>query len=362
MREDEIGVFVPTSLCLRKTTPRIPQGSLDCSSTSFHLFFHYKYENCELNLNSSETTDISMAFIQYLKINLCSVVLLLLLFHQVSYGVDLQPNDIIAPIPNKNYISLSYQNSQSTSFYKSGSIISNGPYSNPVINTNATIARISRTYEVQNLPAVSYLQLPYSSITTSGSLSAFAGDAGIGDMALATAIWPYYDHQTRTYFGVAGYLIAPTGSYSNQNVFNVGENRYKYDLQMGFHKGIMRNLDGSIAIDTMWYGGNSQCAASCGSITNQSLLQKPLTTVQTSLIYTINPIFTVAATYFYVWGGETLINNQFQNNEINTQRYLLSGQANMPFGRLSLQYGRDMEVTNGLIQSRVLFFRYLREF
>jgi hypothetical protein len=47
---------------------------------------------------------------------------------------------------------------------------------------------------------------------------------------------------------------------------------------------------------------------------------------------------------------------------INTQRYLLSGQAHTPIGRFSLQYGRDMEIKNGFMQSRLLLARYSMEF
>lgn len=279
-----------------------------------------------------------------------------------SFGIDLQPNDIVAPLPNKNYLSLTYQNSQNTTFYNNGTVVTSKPYGNPIINTSAAFARISTTYEVASLPGVSYVQLPYGSITTAGSLSSYAGDAGFGDVSLATAIWPYSNRDSRTYLGIAGYFMAPTSNYSSQTVFNVGENRYKSDLQMGFQKPVVGSLDGAIAVDTMWFGGNSRCAAACGFNANQALTQKPLTTIQAGPIYTINPIFTVAATYFYVAGGATLINNQYQNNVINTQRYLLSGQAHTSIGRFSLQYGRDMEIKNGFMQSRLLLARYSVEF
>ena len=295
-------------------------------------------------------------------LNSLTSLLLLGLWCGSTYGIDLQPNDIVAPLPDKNYLTLTYQNSENSTFYKNGSVVSSQPYSNPVINTNAALARLTTTYELASLPAVSYIQLPYGSITTGGSLSSYAGDAGFGDLSFASAIWPYSNRETRTYLGIAGYFLAPTSKYSSQTIFNVGENRYKSDLQMGFQKPIIDSVDGAIAIDTMWFGGNSQCAAACGTTSNQSLTQKPLTTIQAGPIYTINRIFTVAATYFYVAGGATLINNKYQNNVVNTQRYLLSGQAHTPIGRFSLQYGRDMEIKNGFMQSRLLLARYSMEF
>ncbi|OYZ98863.1 MAG: hypothetical protein B7Y05_26650, partial [Polynucleobacter sp. 24-46-87] len=177
-----------------------------------------------------------------------------------------------------------------------------------------------------------------------------------------TAIWPYANRATRTYLGIAGYLISPTGSYSSQRVFNLGENRFRTDLQIGFQTPITKSVDGMIAVDTMWFGGNSQCAATCGLASNGSLTQKPLTTTQLGPIYRINEIFTVGASYFYVAGGAISINNSYQNNVVNTQRFLLSGQAHTPIGRFSLQYGRDMEIKNGFVQTGLLVLRLAKEF
>jgi hypothetical protein len=41
---------------------------------------------------------------------------------------------------------------------------------------------------------------------------------------------------------------------------------------------------------------------------------------------------------------------------------MLSSLMHTDIGRFSLQYGRDMGVQNGLIQTRVFTLRFLREF
>ncbi len=291
---------------------------------------------------------------------LCRLPLLLatLIGPALAWAIDLQPNDIVAPAPNKNYLTLSYINTENSTFYRNGTA---GPGS-PVIDTQIAILRGSRTFNLGSLPAVTYLQLPYGTIKPGGSLANYSSDTGIGDISLATAIWPYANRATRTYLGIAGYLISPTGSYSSQRAFNLGENRFRTDLQIGFQTPITNSVDGMIAVDTMWFGGNGQCAATCGQATNASLTQKPLTTTQLGPIYRINEIFTVGASYFYVAGGATSINNSYQNNVANTQRFLLSGQAHTPIGRLSLQYGRDMEIKNGFVQTRLLILRLAKEF
>lgn len=288
-------------------------------------------------------------------------ILQLALIPSFSWAVDLQPNDIVAPFPNRNYVTLSYYSSENGAYYKNGSVVSSAPYSNPVIDSTSGILRATTTYLVSDLPAASYLQIPYGAIKPAGSLASYPTDVGMGDITLVTALWPYANRDSRTYVGVAGYLTIPTGSYSSQRPFNVGENRYKSDVQIGIQKPIVGQIDGALAIDTMWFGGNSQCAAACGTIANASLTQKPLTTTQIGPIYNINSIFTIGASYFYVAGGATSINNAYQNNVVNTQRYLISGLAHTSIGRFSLQYGRDVEIKNGFIQTRVLAFRFLKE-
>jgi hypothetical protein len=112
----------------------------------------------------------------------------------------------------------------------------------------------------------------------------------------------------------------------------------------------------------MWFGGNSQCSVACLSSKNISLNQKPITTTQVGPIYKINQTFTVSAQYYYVAGGATSINNVYQNNVINTQRLMLSSLMHTDIGRFSMQYGRDMGVQNGLMQTRVFTLRFMKEF
>ena len=290
------------------------------------------------------------------------LALALLLLPSICLAVDLQPNDIVAPLPGKSHAMFSYLNTASGTFYRNGSAISSKPFGSPDINTQSAIARISTSYSIMDLPGISYLQMPYGSIKPTGSLAEYSATTGFGDLTFATAVWPYADREKRRYFGIAGYLTAPTGSYNSQQVFNASENRYKTDIQMGYQQPIIENLDGMIAVDTMWFGGNSQCAAACFSANNTSLNQKILTTTQLGPIYKINQTYTLGASYFYVAGGATTIGNTYQNNVVNTQRFLLSALAYYPFGRISLQYGRDMEMKNGFIETRRFIVRYTTEF
>lgn len=291
-----------------------------------------------------------------------SAAFCLLLLPALARAIDLQPNDVVAPPPGKTVAMFSYLGTENRTFYKNGSAVSTPSLRDPRIEYNTAILRLARTYSLFGLPALSFVQVPYSDLQLGGSLSSLRGATGLADVSLATAIWPYANRNTRTYLGLMGFLTFPTGSYANDRAFNLGENRYRLDLQLAFQTPIAGDLDGMIAVDTRWYGANSSCAAACSSATNRTLNQKPITTLQLGPIYKINQTFTAGASYFYVNGGGTSMNGVYQNNEINTQRFLLSLQAYTNVGRFSLQYGRDMETTNGFSQSRLLALRYMISF
>lgn len=90
-----------------------------------------------------------------------------------SWAVDLQPNDIVAPLPNKNYLMMTYYDTENATLYKNGSVITKAPYANPAIGVPSVILRGTHTYEIAGLPAVSYAQLPYGTVSPGDSLASF---------------------------------------------------------------------------------------------------------------------------------------------------------------------------------------------
>jgi len=286
------------------------------------------------------------------------IPILLLIYGGKALAIDLQPNDIVAPAPGRTAITVSYVNSQNTNFYLNG-LATGG---SPNLENNSALFRLGHTYTIGSLPATTYIQTGASALSTDGSISSFPMSKGMTDTTIATAIWPYANRKTRTYLGVAAYLSLPTGEYSNTKPLNVGTNRYSTALQMGYQRPITDSIDGAIAFDTMWFGANSQCAATCSSLTNLQLTQKPLYSTQLGPIYKINQTYTVAATYVYVTGGETAFNGVERNNTMVTQRYFLSGVAHTSVGRFTMQYGNDIATMNGFMESRRFIVRYTKAF
>jgi hypothetical protein len=44
-----------------------------------------------------------------------------------SWAVDLQPNDVVAPLPDKNFLMVTYYDTENTTFYKNGSVVTKAP-------------------------------------------------------------------------------------------------------------------------------------------------------------------------------------------------------------------------------------------
>ena len=257
-------------------------------------------------------------------------------------AVDLQPGEIRAPKPDIDTMTLTYQFSERGTRYVNGQTQTGDTR----IASAQLQARLGHSFEFAERPAYAFVQLPTGYVHPQGSLSAQSGDAGISDATLLLAWWPHADHAAQRYFAVAGYLTLPTGSYSAERNFNMGGNRYSGTLQTGFQLPLVDHLNWMTAVDGVWFGKNGDYRA-----THDVLEQRPLYTAQSALQYFLNGRYSVAAAYFYTTGGETSINGLLRNDTTRLQRYQLSAIANFDFGRVTLQYGGDLQTENGYIEN-----------
>jgi len=266
-----------------------------------------------------------------------------------SHAIDLNPFDLVAPPPDRNFFSAALVNSELKGTYSKGSKSD----TTPTLSSNQIQFRLGRSYRVGGYTALSFLQLPVGMLSPGGAASNQPNDYGIGDLTLATALWLHANRETRTYFGIAGYLTLPTGSYSNQQLFNLGGKRISGDIQIAYQTALTKKLDGMVGFDTMWFGPNNHVGRG-----NAQLTQKPLYTAQIGPIYHFDQTFSVAATYLYNWGAETSINGMRNNNALQNHRFLLSAVATTSKGRFTLQYGTNLDTQFGFAETRRVLLRY----
>lgn len=276
-------------------------------------------------------------------------VLITLLTPLTSTAIDLNPFDIVAPPPNKTFFSVTYINAEAQGNYTRG-IKSR---ETPTLSNNQLQLRLGQSYKIGGLTGLSFAQLPVGLLQPGGSASSQPNSQGVGDLTLATALWLHENRETRSYFGVAGYLTLPTGSYSNQQVFNLGGNRVLGDVQVAYQTALSKKWDGMIGFDVMWFAPNHHFGRN-----NAQFSQQPLYTAQIGPIYHLNQTISFAATYLYVWGAETSINGISNHNALQTHRYLLSAVATTSKGRFTLQYGSNIDTQFGFAETRRIVLRY----
>jgi hypothetical protein len=269
-------------------------------------------------------------------------------FSMSTWAIDLQPGDATAPPPGLRSVQLSYMNAERVGA------------SNARMDQNQIQFRYTQAFELNQKPALFYLHTGTGKNEPTGALAPYPADNGMIDTTLVFAYWPYVDRASKTYMGVAGYLISPTGSYSSDRAINMGENRYRWAGQIAYQTRIAPDLDWMSAFDTLWFGKNGASR----SLANQlgALEQKALYSAQTGLLYHLNQRYSFAAAYFYSEGGETVFKGAAQNNSIKSHRYQLSAIGHYSFGRLTLQYGQDIDNNAALEDKHRVFLRYTKFF
>ena len=270
-------------------------------------------------------------------------------FSMSSWAIDLQPGDATAPPPGLRSVQLSYLNAERVGA------------SNARIDQTQVQFRYIQSFELNNQPALFYLHTGTGKTEPVGPLARIApADNGMIDTTLVLAYWPYVDRVSKTYVAVAGYLISPTGSYSSNRIFNMGENRYRWAGQIAYQTRIALDLDWMAAFDTLWFGKNDESRSLSNAL--GTLEQKALYSAQTGLLYKLNRTYSIAGAYFYTEGGETVFSGSAQNNSVKSHRYQLSGIGNYSFGRLTLQYGQDIDNNATFEDKHRVFLRYTKFF
>lgn len=279
---------------------------------------------------------------------------LLTLYTSVSNAVDVQLGEGRAPKPGLNFIQLTYQQSKRGDYYAHG----DKQLTDTATRTTQIQLRLGHAFKIGEYPAVFYVQAPIiSHVQPAGVLSRFAGDSGFGDTNLVHALWPYANYDKHSYVGVAAYLTVPTGSYRPERGFNIGENRYRLALQVGYQTQWTERLQWMATVDTTWYGDNHEVTPA-----HYTLEQRPLYAGQTGWRYDFNTHYALGIAYFYSTGGETRINGVNRDDRIQLQRYQLSGIATFSFGRITLQYGSDLATENGHFEDQRWILRYSKSF
>lgn len=278
-------------------------------------------------------------------------------------AIDLQPEDGIAPKPGVTAVQFGYTNSQRGDYYLRG-------VKQPAateFDLSQVHVRVAHSFEWAGRPSVAYVQVGHGAINTKNA-GALDAPTNTGDVALMLGTWLIADHATHRFLGLGGYLFLPTGDYDARYTqaatnTNLGENRYRGALQIGYHQRVFGNLGWQVAFDTTWYGDNDDfLEGSAGATKRVRLSRDPLYAAQTSLAYRLQPNIGIGASYFYTAGGETQHDGVDRNNRVAVHRYQFTGFYQFTSSRITLQYGGDIKTENGFKEDRHIIVRWTQYF
>lgn len=264
-------------------------------------------------------------------------------------AIDVIPGNAKAPPDGLNSVMISHAYVQAGDKYSQSQNLG----LNTKVDSNQLLLRFTRTFKIADQPAALYIQPTVGTTSPGGSLGNLQDSSGLGDTAFALAFWPYADHDKKQYFATTGYFLAPTGEYDSNRQINQGKNRYSTAFQVAYQTCFTNDLSGMLATDVQWFDENDDYP-----LTHQKYEQKPLFSMQVSLMYQPSPRYLIATSYFLHKGGKSKLDNIAQNDEIERDRFQLAIRGNYSFGNIIFQYGKDLHTENGFFENHRAFLRY----
>ncbi|QNT69400.1 transporter [Defluviicoccus vanus] len=251
-------------------------------------------------------------------------------------ALDVDPGDYAAAAPGTNlalgYALFGWNNSFKT---KTGDRISNSS-----LNTQIGILRLVHYTDLLGITADPQIFITFGALNN-GKLGGENLDSsfGLGDTIIASTFWFINQPDEKRWLGFTPFFFFPTGKYQDGKPLNVGENRFKQVLQVGFVQGFAEKWTTDLIADTTFYEDNDDY----GERGKQTLSQDNSYQLQAWLRYAITPNWQVGGGYSGTYGGVTEVNGDSNGGATRVQQLRLITQY-FPEPSLQLQAGVTTDV------------------
>lgn len=226
----------------------------------------------------------------------------------------------------------------------------------PKLDSNIGIARYVHYTDLAGYRIAPQILIPFGQIKAKDDISALGSTSGIGDIILAAPLWLINKPETKTYLGVTPYIYFPTGKYDKNNALNIGENRYKLDLQAAYSTRLTSKIAWDAAADVIFYGNNNDLA------TGGTLKQDVGFQLQTNTRYFLNDQWDLRAGVSYTDAGDTKVNGVKSDSVKQSKFWLGTAYSPTPTTNIILAYGRDIAVENTFKENNRINVRLLKVF
>lgn len=271
-----------------------------------------------------------------------------------AFAVEVAPGDY-SQFPDGTTVGLLYYQHAST-----GSAYSHGDKVSKDYNLTSDIGMLRLLHTVQISESATLdpqFLLPFGRISGGGDAASFGSTRGSGDLILTVPLKVRLN-SAGDIFGFAPYLYVPSGSYDHNDALNLGENRWKVDLQAAWVKFFTEKWALDMVGDAIWYGDNNDYGTS-----SSRLQQDNAWAAQIMGRYIPDPTLSFGLGFGQTWGGETTVDGEKQDDQTQTTNVRLTATKFVTSrDQFQIQLGRDLHVENGSEEDFRLNLRYARVF
>lgn len=199
--------------------------------------------------------------------------------------------------------------------------------------------------------------LPFGNVSTRGNASSAGSASGTGDLILTMPL-KIALNDTGDVFAVSPYVYVPTGNYNHNDALNLGENRWKFDVQTAYIKFLSDKWAVDTVGDAIWYGNNNKFGSD-----EMERQQKMSWAAQVIGRYFATPTLSFGLGVGQTWGGEDVVEGQHQADQGQTTNVRFTATKFVtPHDQIMAQMGRDLAAQNGPEESFRMNLRYAHIF
>jgi hypothetical protein len=276
-----------------------------------------------------------------------------------AMAVDVNAGDYTALPAGTNVAAWYQQYSHSDRFNADGGADSTRQTS---LKSNISILRLIHFMDIGGITVDPQILLPFGHVYDARIGGQSLGSAsGIADPIVGATFWLVNQPSAGVsgrYFGITPLLYLPWGSYDRHDAVNLGENRFKGDLQLGWVEPLWGRFSMELYGDAVVYGHNDDAGSG-----RQTLKQDPTYQLQGNLRYDFNPTQRVALGYSASAGGKQYLDGDYTGQKTEVQQVRLEFQQ-MVGQRVQLgaQLTHDVRTVGGFQEDAGINLRALLVF
>lgn len=272
-----------------------------------------------------------------------SLLLSMACAHQAT-AADINAADYTALPPGTNLALWYQQYTEANSYHPDGgSEISNGTG----VKANISILRLIHFGKLGKFTIDPQILLPFGHVYDVRVGGQYIGStSGMADPIVGGTLWLINDPKAGAsgrYLGITPLVYIPAGKYDHNEPLNMGENRWRGDLQIGWIEPLGGKWGMDLAGHAIFYGDNDEFGPA-----KQTLKQDTSYHLQGYLRYDFNPQQRLALGYAAVTGGKRHVDGAYTGEKLEYQQVRVEFQQFFsPRVQVLAQLSSDTHVEGG---------------